>query len=586
MYDNIHTNYEDAKIYISEVTAPAVIDMLINKEIAGKMEAETYAYLSKAYVFAGNEEMSLSFAYKSIEANPYYVYGYIRIAFAYARIGEKDNVLKFTQKADKLNYDQNPYINAFLVVLYNYLDNRNRVKQLLTKLEDDYVNTPEYNYYMGFMYSSDNPEKAIDYLLKAEKAGFKDKYNLYNNLAENYSQLEDFDMAEYYADKCLEMGDGKNILRIKAECRKENAEYNEAIIYLKRKYKKDILNEDKLKTLILLIYCSEYSNNPKRTEGYINFAMKNFKADYNLYYVVASYYENTENYYKAIDMYKHMLKLNKDTGSGYSGISYCYSQIGDNEKALRYAEKAIQVEPELSYTYYRKARVLVSMKDYPNAISYFEKSLDYDRSDVDSFQWISYCYSILKNYEKSLEYANRAILLDKEDSYSYFRKAWAYQELGRFTEAVRFYEECIKYDNKYVDAYLNISYIYSKLKDTKQSLLYANKALLINKDYSYAHYRKAWALQESGRYQEAVDGYSRAIELDPTDIYNYLGIACISLNNDESANALLYANKALFIDRNCGGAYYYKSLALSNLGRIEEAQAAYAKAISLGYSPN
>ena len=109
---------------------------------------------------------------------------------------------------------------------------------------------------------------------------------------------------------------------------------------------------------------------------------------------------------------------------------------------------------------------------------------------------------------------------------------------------------------------------------------------MINKDYSYAHYRKAWALQESGRYQEAVDGYSKAIELDPTDIYNYLGIACISLNNDESANALLYANKALFIDRNCGGAYYYKSLALSNLGRIEEAQAAYAKAISLGYSPN
>ena len=93
------------------------------------------------------------------------------------------------------------------------------------------------------------------------------------------------------------------------------------------------------------------------------------------------------------------------------------------------------------------------------------------------------------------------------------------------------------------------------------------------------------ALQESGRYEEAYDGYSKAIELDPTDIYNYLGIACIALNNQESSDALLYANKAIFLDRNCGGAYYYKSLALSNLGKIKEAEAAYAKAIELGYLP-
>ena len=586
MYDNIYTNYKDAKAYINEVTAPDIVDMLIHKEISGNMKAETYAYLSKAYTFVGNDELALSFAFKSIETDPDYVYGYIRVAFTYARIGEKDNALRYTQKADKLNNDKNPYINAFLAVLYGYLNNEKRVKRLIASLKENYQNTADYNYYLGFVYSQENPEEAIKWFLKAEKSDFKDKYNLWSNIAENYSLLEDFDNAEYYADKCLELGESKNILRIKAECRKENAEYDEAVKFLRRKYKNDFSTEDKLKTLTLLIYCSSYSSFPQKTDRYIAFAMKNFDVNYNLCYVAATYYENIEDYEMAIDMYKQLARLDRESGTGYSGLSYCYSQMGDNEKALKYADKSIQKEPECSYTYYRKARVLASMKDYPNAISYFEKSLDYDKTDVDSFQWISYCYSMLKNFEKSLEYANRAILLDKEDSYSYFRKAWAYQELERYQEAIRFYEECIKYDNKYVDAYLNISYIYSKLHDTKQSLLYANKALLINKDYSYAHYRKAWALQESGRYQEAVDGYSKAIELDPTDIYNYLGIACISLNNDESANALLYANKALFIDRNCGGAYYYKSLALSNLGRIEEAQAAYAKAISLGYSPN
>jgi Flp pilus assembly protein TadD len=122
------------------------------------------------------------------------------------------------------------------------------------------------------------------------------------------------------------------------------------------------------------------------------------------------------------------------------------------------------------------------------------------------------------------------------------------------------------------------------MKDIKQSLLYANKALLINKDYAYAHYRKAWALQETGKFGEASDGYSKAIELNPTDVYNYLGMACVSLNNNDSSEALEYANKALFVDRNCGGAYYYKSIALSNLGRQKEAEKAFAKALKLGYT--
>ena len=146
--------------------------------------------------------------------------------------------------------------------------------------------------------------------------------------------------------------------------------------------------------------------------------------------------------------------------------------------------------------------------------------------------------------------------------------------------------EAVDVDDKYIDAYVNISYIYSKTKDYKLSMLYANKALLLDKDYAYAHYRKAWALQETGKFEEAIDGYSKAIELDPSDIYNYLGIACVSLNTQANLNALLYANKAILIDRNCGGAYYYKSLALSNLGKSKEAEQAFSIAQRLGYSPS
>ena len=584
MFDNINTEYRDARLYINESTAQLAVDVLSKDIETNTMTAEKYAYLSKAYIFLGDDEEALKYAKMAVLKDSEYVYGYVRLAFAYARLGQKENVRRFTDTAQSLNQFKNNYITSFLAVLYDYCSEPEMAQKQVEALKMKAENTADYFYYIGFVFSQERPEEALKYLRRAEQLDFEDKYNLWTNLAENYFLLDDFENTEKYVDKCQRICFTKRNLELKAECAKSRSEYEEAISYLRKKYKLD-KPEDKISTLALLIYNYSELPNPNKTEKIINFALSKFEPDYPLYYVIASFYENNDNYENAISYYKLMEKFEENRSTTYASLSYCYTELEDYSPALIYADKAIAANPEDSYAHYRKGRLLVKLKNYEDAIASFMHSIDYDKTDVDSFQWISYCYSMLKNYDKSLEFANRAILINKEDCYSYFRKAWAYQELGRYQEAINFYQQCIERDDKYVDAYLNISYIYSKLKDNKQSLLYANKALLLNKDYAYAHYRKAWALQESGRMEEAIDGYSKAIELDPTDIYNYLGIACISLNNQENAAALLYANKAIFIDRNCGGAYYYKSLALSNLGKSKEAEVAYAKALSLGYNP-
>ena len=584
VFDNINTEYRDARLYINESTAQLAVDVLSKDIETNSMTAEKYAYMSKAYIFLGDDEEALKYAKMAVLKDSEYVYGYVRLTFAYARLGQKENVRRFTDTAQSLNQFKNNYITSFLAVLYDYCSEPEMAQKQIDALKMKAENTADYFYYIGFVFSQERPEEALKYLKRAEQLDFEDKYNLWTNLAENYFLLDDFENTEKYVDKCQKICLTKRNLELKAECAKSRGEYEEAISYLRKKYKLD-KPEDKISTLALLIYNYSELPNPNKTEKIINFALSKFEPDYPLYYVIASFYENNDNYENAISYYKLMEKFEENRSTTYASLSYCYSELEDYSPALIYADKAIEANPEDSYAHYRKGRLLVKLKNYEDAIASFMHSIDYDKTDVDSFQWISYCYSMLKNYDKSLEFANRAILINKEDCYSYFRKAWAYQEMGRYQEAINFYQQCIERDDKYVDAYLNISYIYSKLKDNKQSLLYANKALLLNKDYAYAHYRKAWALQESGRMEEAIDGYSKAIELDPTDIYNYLGIACISLNNQENAAALLYANKAIFIDRNCGGAYYYKSLALSNLGKPKEAEAAYAKALSLGYNP-
>lgn len=584
MFDEIFTKYEDAKNFINEVTAKEIREEL-EKELKEKkkLSAEKYAYLSKACVFTKDDKSALEYAKKSVKADKNYAYGNVRLAFINARFGKKKETLKYAKIADRMNTTKNILITTFLIMLYDYCDITDRKNELMEDFEKNYDNTAKYAYHLAYTYSHDDSGKAIKYAKDAEKYGIKNTFGNNYILAENYYLLDDYENAEIYADKCLEEGVCINIIKTKSECLKQRDEYKLSAKYLKKAFK--LSDEDeKQDVLNLIIYNYISAGEYNKAKRIVDFAMKKFEPTYALYYVAGTCYENIGDYESAIDAYKNMLKIDESEKSIYSSISYCYSQLKNYDEALKYVDKSIDEENPESYAFYRKGRVLCDMKEYEMAVEYFKKSLDYNKTDVDSFQWISYCYSMVRNFEKSLEYANRAILLEKTDAYSYFRKAWALQEMQKYEDAIKYYKKCIEYNDQYVDAYANLSYIYSKTGDLKASILYANKALLINKDYAYAHYRKAWALQEEGKFEEAVDGYSKAIELDPTDIYNYLGIACVSLNTQANQNALLYANKAIFIDRNCGGAYYYKSVALSNLGKTKEAEAAYATAVRLGYS--
>ncbi len=584
MFDNQYTKYEEATVFISEINAADIAKELEQDIKKHNMTAEKYAYLSKAYVFMYDNKKAIKYAKAAIKADKTYPYGYIRLAFAYAKSGNKKETLKNCLIAEGL-YHSNFLYDVFLAVFYNYCGNKEKADDILLELERNNDESAPYLYNLGFLYcvNKSDYETAEIYFKKASEKNYLDKYNLFLNLAECYSELRDIENAEKFVNKCLKIKESEDMLGKKADCLAFRGEIEPAKKIIRKLYKTTTKKQDLIIKLARIYWRNDQ---PKRALRYYNFALKTTEPTTTLYELIASIYEEECEFDKAIQIYEQTLLLDDKDATIHASLSYCYSQSGNNEKAIEHIENALKLDSGSSYIHYRKARVLAAIKKYSQAIESFNDSLDYDETDTDCYQWISYCYSELKDFEKSLEYANRAIILDKEDAYSYFRKAWALQEMNKYKEAIEFYKECIKRNDKYIDAYVNISYICSKTGDLKNSMLYANKAILINKDYAYAHYRKAWALQETGKFEEALDGYSKAIELDPTDIYNYLGIACVSLNTRANVNALLYANKALLIDRSCGGAYYYKSLALSNLGKTKEAEKAYAAAMQLGYSPS
>lgn len=584
MFDNYYTKYKYAKDFINSKTAREIADRLEIDIKFHKMSAEKYAYLSKAYVYLEEPRKALNAAKNSVKLDKNYAYGYVRLAFAYGKEGRKKEALKAILKAEEFGQDD-WFICSFLVAIFSWLEEDEKCDFYLQKLVDFNLNTPEYNYAVGFAYAQGRAkddsdyEKAIEYFTRAQD--FKNYYDLIYKTMIAYGKIGDDYNAELYMNKCLAYGETEDLLERKISLYLWKNNPDEIIADIRRYYK---LTCDKRQALIYFAAAFKQKYEYKKALKYLKFAELTTGATAFLYEKFAEIYEALEDYDNALYYSKQSLKLDKNQEDVLLNISFYYSKLKQNELAELYVDKVLLLNPESAYPYYRKGNLLCEMNDYEDACKMYKKASEKDPSDVDYYSCISFAYSKLGKHELSLEYANRGLMVNKNDYYTHFRKGWALQELGKYAEAVKSFEKCIELNESYIDAYADISYCCSKTGDMKKSILYANKAMLINKDYAYAHYRKAWALAYDGKFMQAKDFFESAIELDPTDTYSYIGLAATSISTNDAQKALNAANKAIFLDRNCGEAYYFKGAALSTMGKAKEAEKYYAMALKLGYT--
>ena len=89
-----------------------------------------------------------------------------------------------------------------------------------------------------------------------------------------------------------------------------------------------------------------------------------------------------------------------------------------------------------------------------------------------------------------------------------------------------------------------------------------------------------------GKYQQAIDNFNEAIELDPeyADVYNNRGVAYAILGDNDQAIADF--NKVLEIEPNDTQAYLNRGLTYKTLGQINEAIIDYERALELSTDPD
>lgn len=205
----------------------------------------------------------------------------------------------------------------------------------------------------------------------------------------------------------------------------------------------------------------------------------------------------------------------KEKIKAYVLIASCYMNLDNDEKAVEYFEKTLEIDPEnemilkqLSYMAYinngyEKCYYLINIlikndkadiEDYTNlifcciqldmiddALNYAEKLIELDPTNLDVFATLTIVYENLEDEEKLNEVCERIINLKDDGTLQIMLlKAQAYLELGEQENAFEFADKAIKLYPYDPFPYMMKGLLYNKLDMIEQADECLNEAISLN----------------------------------------------------------------------------------------------------------
>jgi tetratricopeptide (TPR) repeat protein len=208
----------------------------------------------------------------------------------------------------------------------------------------------------------------------------------------------------------------------------------------------------------------------------------------------------------------------------------------------------LQVEttppPDLDKNQYNELiqALVVPLKKYPN-------------KDATAKDWINYGNQLWRVgfYDLAVKVFNQAIRLDRKSYAAWYAKGLALSAADRNTEAMQSFEQAIEIDDKryqeaqergqeiddrHYEVWRAKSLLLSSFNKYQEALASIDKAIQRNKQDAVLYILRAAILEELNQHQEAVEAYTKAIDIKPHPwVYNNRGLARSELGDLDGAIA-------------------------------------------------
>lgn len=312
------------------------------------------------------------------------------------------------------------------------------------------------------------------------------------------------------------------------------------------------------------------------------------------------------------------LKIEPFIAKNLHNISFCYRNLGNYKKALKYGDLALEEmnaqgggEIGLSFILDNLGVIWHKLGNQEKALAYLHQALLLRKNNLGSTAQLygQTCINIGEvkreqgHYEEASEWVNRAkevfsALKDKTGIANCLNNLGGiYEEQGMYSKALAYFEEALNLLNqlkltiKKANVCDNIGSIYTQKFSFAEALVWHNKALEIRKkfdlkgDLFQSYNNLAYLFNQQNNDEKALNYYfkalsiSKSIESAPFEATSYINIGETYRKLDSLDNALMYAQEAIKIFESLADSSGLAN-AYHNIGIVYLAKSDYSVAIN------
>jgi tetratricopeptide (TPR) repeat protein len=288
-------------------------------------------------------------------------------------------------------------------------------------------------------------------------------------------------------------------------------------------------------------------------------------------------------YREAVEQFDNALAIAPDDVETIRKKADAFVKLGDAESALECYDQAIAVDPNSSQSFAEKANTLVALHRYPEALEYYKRGLLVDPENSSILRSKALVLRRLNRPAEALECLDRALAKDQNDPETLANKGDVLLDLAQPAEAIDCFERAAAINST---AFRPSDWtgwgdkLFASGK-VQEAVSFYERAISLDRNYVWAWRGKAFALNlDPGKKEEALACLEQALRIYP-DALLWVDKGNFYLNEQKYEQARLSYEKASELDPKSFFALFNRGIAFEKEGRFDEAIALIDRAIEL-----
>lgn len=289
---------------------------------------------------------------------------------------------------------------------------------------------------------------------------------------------------------------------------------------------------------------------------------------------------------------------------------YNHGNSGLTREAIKAFDKAVELNPHLVDAWYLKGDSHDLLNENDEALKAYDKVIELSPRDnntpwdsevnIRAYRvWYSKgnILSRTNRYEEAINAYNKALEIETGNEQAITMMGETFIKMGRYDEAISCFDKITQRFADYVydgqgtpitgiDAYRDKGLALLKAGRYNESVQAYQRAVELDPTQAWSWHDKGNALREQGKYDEALQAYNKTLEIAPTNPYHWIGKGNVSRDQGNYSEALYDYTKAAELIGECTAYSAIYSITWKNIGislkalhRNEEADIAFAKAV-------